>query len=486
MGLLDFLSRDAGQQRRAWLDKKSIGVLDALQYYAGPGVDTRQIGGLLGMFNPVQDVGEAMGNARDGDYIGAAVNSASALAPVAAWKLAGSPVDEVTNALTDTLAGVSMKAQGAADWGGEFARAEDGMFLGPSALNADLGALDTAKRMADGGADRTAIWNDTGWFKGVDGKWRFEIDDSGIGLRSQDETMQIAGDMRENAKGLLDSIKTRNADMKVQPDLFPGDVRRLNGDLRRKADALKSEAGSNFGPEWHHTANGQRAQYAVTGPLSDAYPAQMADTIVRTEQPGGSYSGSYNGQRSQLNVTRAAENERSTLLHELQHMVQNAEGFSPGSNPQMGARVAGERIYSASMRLYDEAIKKAEALSPEGRQAFGEFLTDPDAPFAREAFSLRGKQERELLSLWDKSAELNRKAAGVPDRTAMQFYRREAGETEARNVQKRMNMSPSERKATPPWVTQDVPDTAQLTGRNRSGQQEQPQGLLGYMGQQWQ
>ena len=42
------------------------------------------------------------------------------------------------------------------------------------------------------------------------------------------------------------------------------------------------------------------------------------------------------------------------------------------------------------------------------------------------------------------------------------LYQRLAGETEARNVQTRMNMSADERRATPPWDTQDIPDIDQI------------------------
>jgi hypothetical protein len=131
MGLLDFLSASEGQKRRKWLDGKTGGLLDSLQYFAGPGVDVEKMAGLFGMFNPVQDVGEAMGNARDGNYVGAAVNTASALAPVGAWKLAGSPMDDVAGVLSDTLSGVGMKAQGAMDAGRAFAGDEFGG-VGPS------------------------------------------------------------------------------------------------------------------------------------------------------------------------------------------------------------------------------------------------------------------------------------------------------------------------------------------------------------------
>jgi len=51
-----------------------------------------------------------------------------------------------------------------------------GMFLGKGAKNADLLALKKAQAL-EGTKTPEDIWRDTGWFKGVDGKWRFEISD---------------------------------------------------------------------------------------------------------------------------------------------------------------------------------------------------------------------------------------------------------------------------------------------------------------------
>ena len=51
-------------------------------------------------------------------------------------------------------------------------------FAGERAKTADLNALNLAKRMELDGIDRDDIWVKTGWGRGVDGKWRFEIDDS--------------------------------------------------------------------------------------------------------------------------------------------------------------------------------------------------------------------------------------------------------------------------------------------------------------------
>ena len=52
-----------------------------------------------------------------------------------------------------------------------------GVFGGRLAATADKAALSKAEEMAAKGADRKDIWDQTGWFKGSDDKWRFEIPD---------------------------------------------------------------------------------------------------------------------------------------------------------------------------------------------------------------------------------------------------------------------------------------------------------------------
>ena len=51
---------------------------------------------------------------------------------------------------------------------------------GRGAENANLDELDRAKRLLAQGVDKDAVRRDTGWFRGADGQWRFEIDDSGL------------------------------------------------------------------------------------------------------------------------------------------------------------------------------------------------------------------------------------------------------------------------------------------------------------------
>ena len=51
-------------------------------------------------------------------------------------------------------------------------------FAGPRAATADQFQLATAQEQIAAGADTEMVRRETGWFQGVDGKWRFEINDS--------------------------------------------------------------------------------------------------------------------------------------------------------------------------------------------------------------------------------------------------------------------------------------------------------------------
>ena len=45
---------------------------------------------------------------------------------------------------------------------------------------------------------------------------------------------------------------------------------------------------------------------------------------------------------------------------------------------------------------------------------------------------------------------------------ANDLYRRLSGEAEARTVQKRMDLTPEQRAARPPWLDYDVPESQQI------------------------
>jgi len=91
----------------------------------------------------------------------------------------------------------SRVAQGAKRFFDPKASASDvGIFAGQKARTADLDALAEAKRLTESGAGRDDVWYQTGWMKGPDGKWKFEISDDAATFKGQGDRL---GDVMEHA-----------------------------------------------------------------------------------------------------------------------------------------------------------------------------------------------------------------------------------------------------------------------------------------------
>jgi hypothetical protein len=158
------------------------------------------------------------------------------------------------------------------------------MFLGPMAKTANKQALKLAQKMDIGGSSPRDILDETGWFKGVDGKWRFEIDDS----------------------------KSRMLD--VDPAKVAPQVK----------DVLDHPA------------------------LYDAHPG-LADLHVRPTPEGSSFLGQYTPSaigrpEIKLRPSLKGDERKQTLLHELQHAVQDKEGFQQGTNSSVAKVIKKEQI----------------------------------------------------------------------------------------------------------------------------------------------
>jgi hypothetical protein len=284
-------------------------------------------------------------------------------------------------------------------------------FAGRAAKTANLPALARAEQLAEAGADRRAIWDETGWFKGPDGQWRFEIDDSG-------------------AK-------------------FPG----MNGEV-----ALKKRA--RMDQSFKHDE------------LFEAYP-DAAAIPLKPEYANPRYSGMhYPGADEKItlnpNILGPGKNKpkaTSTALHELQHAVQSREGFATGGNIEEFANPRGiPSIYLPSdlsdARILDTMMKGGR----DELEAIEHFKMRFNREPSNRAFSA-------LERIGDGPELESARRALERAENPYETYRSLAGEVEARNVQTRMDMTPAERRARPPWETQDVPDDMQIVRGRSDGPQ---------------
>lgn len=289
-----------------------------------------------------------------------------------------------------TPVGGLLGAQEAAKEGDYRGAAMNAMFLGPAAKTANKVALKAAEEMAAKGATREAIWNETGWFKGVDGKWRFEIPDNDIPTKLRPTEEQLFQYPAVN-------------DFVPHKDLFA---------------AYPELKGAKLGPE-----------------LKDG-GSWIADQNVVTVRPidPTDFSGA------------PVKNTKSVTLHELQHAVQDKENFARGGNVEMMRDNATARY----AKIADAARTVQNRVS-----SLGEDLATASNFIAKN----EGLDPIQLKYWAEKPGDELKKASEL---TPREQYRRLAGEVEARNVQQRMDMTPDQRRQTPPWLTQDTPDELQI------------------------
>lgn len=293
-----------------------------------------------------------------------------------------------------------------------------GMFAGRMAKTADQDALAHAEAMEASGLSRGQIWDSTGWFKGPDDKWRFEIDDSGSRWQHP-------------------------------RDLVPA-----------------------------QSVNGPTANALSHSSLMEAYPdvANLPMQYVRVAQPPpGSPLGSYRpGQGVVVREAGEFADPRSTALHELQHHIQESEGFARGSNP---AKFTPAALKSEMFEDYSRSIQDLMGRDPDAASLYRQRNQIQSAqsgtmgPWSDDAIKRfqdiedqlsQSPTGRQLLDLdWDRTASQHY-SDDYWKNMALDRYRKSAGEVEARNVQKRMNMTPDERRSIPPWETQDVPFDQQI------------------------
>lgn len=267
-----------------------------------------------------------------------------------------------------------------------------GMFIGKGAKTWNALSAQKAKMLADMGTDPRTIWQQTGTWKGPDGKWRQEISDE-------------ASRMTE----------------KVHSDIMS-----KHYFYDPMSDALKHEQ------------------------LFQAYPElrNIKTTVTAQEQPKGSFS----VLRNEIEASGPSSlAQRSTALHELQHAIQQKEGFAKGGSPEMFKLPEFSSKILEDAAIIDKTMQASNLSQLEALQRFRVlFKREPEAG-AFAALERVGKGN--VLDVARDVAREKEKLANTP----LESYRRLAGEAEARATQKRRNLTDQERMRDFPEYSYDVP-----------------------------
>lgn len=184
---------------------------------------------------------------------------------------------------------------------------------GLKAETADKSALEKAMELEKDGTDSEKIRKETGWFKGYDGKWRFEIDNSELEFKTGIEKNRAAA--IELAK-----MKVKSAELEEK----------IANDTATKAEENEYY---NLDEKMIEYRKGVKLSDVINHPkLFEAYP-QLKNVDVYYEISSvnrGVYSS--NGNVIMLNPMHTIDEQKEAIIHEIQHAIQGIENFANGSN----------------------------------------------------------------------------------------------------------------------------------------------------------
>lgn len=292
---------------------------------------------------------------------------------------------------------------------------------GERAMTANMEKLKEAKEMLAKDADMETIYKKTGWHRGADGKWRFEIPDNLDDIdaaKFPEEGYAIPlGEIYNNPK--LYEAYPWLADVMVQSEAmeeqtlgvaagegYIGINSNLLGDGIKqeitingiKYKRIVSKDGTKAGKFFSH--GDEFVEYALNhGIKNNTFDKQAAvsslkeliqekESVIeklKSKNNNGQFNKGILGRQKELSKIRGAaefvgradisfngikkadrdvaaahKNLAETLIHEIQHIIQNAEGFAGGGSP---AKV-NEQM-KRQLQKYDEEI---ERLHPKGKE----------------------------------------------------------------------------------------------------------------------
>lgn len=300
----------------------------------------------------------------------------------------------------------------------------------------------------------------TGWERGADGKWRYEVEDFEIDPKGLARKNRLWSNLSWGKE--YDALSDKLFD---GVELTEEEAARFD-ELSEKAEELRATYEAN---DVHYLDD-----YVKDENLFKTYPELKQIRVEIYNAPTSNTGATYYGSQNLIRVNEFVLDRadfRSILAHEVQHAVQSIEGFARGGN-------------SMTYRKYLDALKeKRDAWSmieefADKREELGEDASQMDVYNAlvneyhsdgfefgdgfipsRNAFDkgfnlwVRGYDKEGYEDAYNEYQSLIEKfgLGGENDR-----YNELSGEVEARNVQSRMNMTPEKRRNTLASETEDV------------------------------
>lgn len=288
--------------------------------------------------------------------------------------------------------------------------------------------LKVAEEMERSKKDAKAIKLATGWERGADGKWRYEMPDAKI------------KDMKDIGGGNI--------------------VKRFDYDML-----------------WN---DGKLANVIDAPRLFEAYP-QLKDVRIDTDDFMNDMpsNGEYNAKTNTITIhADDLKYMNSILNHEIQHAIQYIEGFAKGGSPEQMEKEFKAAQDEWKARAYaHELEEKAKEIGGEYNQSevekalveeykdldMSDELPDKETRIKGFNYFARGYADR---SMDDAIKRFRLNESTRSDFDSYKEYLKLAGEVESRNVEKRLGMTDEERRNSLAEETEDVNRDEQIVSGN--------------------
>jgi len=271
-----------------------------------------------------------------------------------------------------------------------------GTFIGPRAATWNADAAAEAVKKLDSGIDPAQVWQEHMIGRMPDGALFSEIDDSGA---------------------------------KITPLENPYIDKRINADVSI-GESMMDKTPMSLDDLLSHSEL-SKAYF----PTRETSPDIWFDSF-RGNRRGSFSTDNYGGDMVTLSnkLVLDEDQEKSTLLHELQHAIQNREGWAKGGSAEGGWISDRENVMRIYKNLLDEA-NKPMSIEDYARIAWGE---------SPESKAVINDYNNSYLP--SPKANVNKIDKSFQEQAGREYYRRLTGEAQARATQDRMNMTLDERR----------------------------------------
>jgi hypothetical protein len=282
--------------------------------------------------------------------------------------------------------------------------------------------------MLKDGTPREWVLKETGWSRGVDGKWMWEIaDDQAKFIPPLNNSAIING--FSDPRPLKEALQ--------HPDLY-GAYSRLGDEYKVKEFTRQ-------------VAEGQGKPGMMGG-----FNPKTKTFYLRDDMPD--------------------EEKLKVIMHEVQHGVQDIEKF-----PQGGGQ-ANRAVKSVANAEFKEMMQTArdamEAVHDARRIWINQQVNSGAIPKGTDPKIIVQKfwdENPDMKAVWDEGKMIYEAAPTLRSQMTFNAYERLAGEVQARNtMEARLKMTPEQRRDSGYWDTQDTPSAQQIVKYGNNGKANQP------------